>query len=399
VQKYERELTATLCTLMVEPIEVDWECDPDSILSELCNRDLNNTPLHILKEWRDLTIQERLEVVDYYHGLPDDVRHDITHTARMFDLRSGYDGVSAKSHWPFYIGKAAEHGDINLVRDILQLCPNSVDNIGTRDDVQWRWSPLMRASDLRVCTLLLDAGAKIEWCDEVEGATPLVMACLQGSVEKVRLLLERGANIGFNSLTLGTPLDTAIGQARTEIVELLIEAGADIEHADENGLTPLMAACSYEGRGTIVALLLRGGPRGGANVHRAETGWGRTALHLAASCGDCETAEMLLEKATANRCCNPHAPSVGGLVGAMSFGNETPMSCAKTVEMRQLLSRWDNWERRRNVLISLYGFGLWRLKDYDREVVSTNYSNPRIALHVLRVLGDANLGRLIVEYV
>jgi len=382
---------------MVDPIEVDWECDPDSILSELCTRDLVDVPVHVLREWRDLERPERIEIVEYYKSLSEDVRSDIRRTACMFDLRGGFDGVNAKSNWPYYIAKAAEMGDLNLVRDILELCPGAVDNPGTREDMYWSVPALMRATDVKICTLLLNSGADIEWHHGYSGdiTTPLLCAIENGEVDKARLLVERGADLTWRNNT-GAALEVAIFGAQFEIAKFLVDAGADVNAVGDGGVTVLMRACCLADASRFVSLLLHGGIHC-ADIHRTAVYDRFSALHCAASSGDCASAELLLKKCDADRCCNHHDPSLGSLLELRTIAGRSPLDVAHTQEMKELLLRWSNWERRRCALISLYGFGLWRLSNGAGDC-NNNYLHPRLPLYVLRVLGDQNLGRVIIEY-
>jgi hypothetical protein len=78
-----------------------------------------------------------------------------------------------------------------------------------------------------------------------EGYTPLWWASHRGNTEKVKLLLEAGAdpNIKGYGRENSTPLYTAANLGHPEIVKMLIEAGADVNfQIPWNKKTPLLVA-------------------------------------------------------------------------------------------------------------------------------------------------------------
>jgi ankyrin repeat protein len=113
------------------------------------------------------------------------------------------------------------------------------------------WTPLCllcnnRFDDeaVRVASLLLDHGAKInQVCGEFDD-TPLLLACWKGRADLVSLLLERGANVkavrsdGLNVLHCAC-MNGAFGK---EIIPLLVKAGADVNAVDKFGKTALTYA-------------------------------------------------------------------------------------------------------------------------------------------------------------
>ena len=70
--------------------------------------------------------------------------------------------------------------------------------------------------------------------------TPLHIAASGNDLQKVVLLLEKGAELEARSTNGWTPLMIAAGYSSTpEIVALLIEKGAELEARDTAGKTPL----------------------------------------------------------------------------------------------------------------------------------------------------------------
>lgn len=143
----------------------------------------------------------------------------------------------------------------------------------------------------KIVVLLANHRAKVDVAD-LNGLTPLMVACITGSTEAGRALLARGANPNLTvtksvadsvtaRLFLGT---TPVLQNATSTGELLIpllEAGADGSVRDQDGNTILHLAClrlhSKESIARLIALGLDPGARNGA---------GETPLHAAAKAGN-----------------------------------------------------------------------------------------------------------------
>ncbi|EED13813.1 ankyrin, putative [Talaromyces stipitatus ATCC 10500] len=102
--------------------------------------------------------------------------------------------------------------------------------------------------------ILLDAGANINALDQW-GATALEI-CRAGSQRSLSILLiEHGAKLTDDTLTLNAFLELAVIHGSAEAVSRLVAAGAELWKKDWYGRTPFMIARSYE-REDIAALLL-----------------------------------------------------------------------------------------------------------------------------------------------
>jgi ankyrin repeat protein len=88
----------------------------------------------------------------------------------------------------------------------------------------------------------------------VDGYSPLILACYRGNNEVAKLLIETGCDINGSS-KMGTPLMAAIVKGNTEIAKFLIEKKADINKIDDNGTTALIYAVQFNNT-TILNLLL-----------------------------------------------------------------------------------------------------------------------------------------------
>ena len=120
------------------------------------------------------------------------------------------------------------------------------------------------------------------------GITPLMNAAMNGNVQAVKLLIEKGAdpslkdNSGLNSLHFA-----AIG-GDTDIISLIHTRMPDIESLNGEGETPLLVA-AYNGKLHAVKWFLE---RGANATYEDKGGW--NALHSAASSGDPETIDHIL---------------------------------------------------------------------------------------------------------
>ena len=80
-----------------------------------------------------------------------------------------------------------------------------------------------RTGDVEAMTQLLDGGAAVD-------KVALFVTCEHGHVDAVRLLLERGAEVGRGKENGRTPLYIACEHGRVNVARLLLERGAVFEH-------------------------------------------------------------------------------------------------------------------------------------------------------------------------
>ncbi|MGI9653510.1 ankyrin repeat domain-containing protein [Chryseobacterium sp. RLHN22] len=133
---------------------------------------------------------------------------------------------------------------------------NSVSKNGT--------TPLSSASGNESCStelmdFLIKKDAKIN--TEKYGRTPLIEAVSSNCIEKVRYLVENGANINQKSEGFGgvSPLTEALWQTNFEITKYLVENGADVNIQRDNGETALLVAVWNEKNLNAVDLLIQKG--------------------------------------------------------------------------------------------------------------------------------------------
>ena len=118
--------------------------------------------------------------------------------------------------------------------------------------------------------------------------TPLHIAASGNDLQKVVLLLEKGAEVNARNTDGKTPLMFAArGSSTPEIVALLIEKGAEVNARNTNSWTPLMFAAENSSTPEIVQLLLEKG----AEVNARNTA-GYTPLKFAAADTNGKSAEI-----------------------------------------------------------------------------------------------------------
>ena len=114
------------------------------------------------------------------------------------------------------------------------------------------------AGDVDRLTELLDADGDLVNARSEDGFTPLHLAAFFSRGPAVRLLLDRGADVGAvadNEMQV-QPLHSAVAAGSREIVAALLMAGADVNARQQGGFTPLMAAQQHEEEGEMARLLM-----------------------------------------------------------------------------------------------------------------------------------------------
>lgn len=136
---------------------------------------------------------------------------------------------------------------------------------------------------------LLEEGANVNAVLPGDG-TPLIAAAKNGHLEMVRLLLDRGAKPDLGVKGDGNPLLNAAREGHRDVVTLLLERGADVDAGVEGDGNALIMA-SGGGFVDIVALLLERG----ANIHKVVAG-DENPIIKACETGQLDVVKLLLDK-------------------------------------------------------------------------------------------------------
>lgn len=143
---------------------------------------------------------------------------------------------------PLELTEAAALGDSGAVGEIIRRDPAALRSLSPDG-----WTPLHLAAFLghsAVARQLLDAGADLEAYSNNSTHNRPLHAALAGKtdVETVRLLIERGAEVGAKGASAVTPLHLAASRGATDLIALLLSRGADRGATLDDGATPAALA-------------------------------------------------------------------------------------------------------------------------------------------------------------
>jgi len=215
-----------------------------------------------------------------------DVQTIVRLVAEGQDINAKKETESVEGETPLHF--AAKAGQADAIKALIKLGAqiNAKDNDGRNSLMAASANPERRD----VVEVLLDLGANMDAQDKA-GMTALDYAAVSGSVDIVRLLLERkaGLNVGKGSKR-SSPIFHAVEGGSLEILRLLITANADV-NSPHAGTSPL-AKAAFNRQSDFVRLLLDAG----ANVEqRDEPLSGRTPLLCAVAGGSLEVVELLIK--------------------------------------------------------------------------------------------------------
>ena len=220
---------------------------------------------------------------------------------------------------------AIRNNDLQQLKGLL----NTADALKNRD--ARGITPLMSAAaagSMEAMRMLIEKGADVN-ATNAFGSTALMWSV--SDLAKTRLLLDSGANVNAASKAGRTALlIAAMGGRSSEIVELLIARGADVKAKDGANFTTLNAATIGNDTETIRILIAAG-----VDVN-TPGGPGFTPLINAASVGNVAAAKMLIAKgANVNAVSAPSLSNVKN--GPIALGNFTPLIAAATVGSAELV--------------------------------------------------------------
>lgn len=148
------------------------------------------------------------------------VTHDNVDRVRTLLLR-GTDTNAVHPQFGPAIVVAARERSWNVVRELAGITGTRVDAPNARGETAAMLAALQ--GELDIVRLLVEKGAEVNR----PGWTPLHYAATSGNLDLLRYLLDRNAYIDAQSPNRSTPLMMAARQDRIDAVHLLVEAGAD----------------------------------------------------------------------------------------------------------------------------------------------------------------------------
>jgi ankyrin repeat protein len=144
-----------------------------------------------------------------------------------------------------------------------------------------------KAQHSEVALLLLTHGA--DHRIDIEGSSPLHVACLVGDRTFAEALIETGADVNAVSEdAMETPLHAALGEGHGGVAELLVNKGANVNAGNASQRTSLHYLATFLHDKKLAELIIQRG----ANVN-AKDKEGHTPLALASRAGNSEVAEVL----------------------------------------------------------------------------------------------------------
>src|SRR5665213_3578309 len=203
------------------------------------------------------------------------VRVDDFETARRL-IRAGADPSKPNRYGVTPMSLASANGNAEMIALLLEAGADA--NVSDKQG-ETALMTATKVGNIDAVKTLLDHGAAVDARDPAFQQTALMMAVRGDHPDVVKLLVERGARVnietrtgttpswvlpnsipgfghgigiirgglpdrGFRYLIPGalTPLLYAARDGRVETAKMLLGAGAEIEHADANGITPLLMA-------------------------------------------------------------------------------------------------------------------------------------------------------------
>ncbi|KAJ6783179.1 hypothetical protein PWT90_10047 [Aphanocladium album] len=206
-------------------------------------------------------------------------------------------------------------GDLKMVQELL--------NFGVAIEGESAPSAVHTAASYgysEVVHLLLDYGADGAVVDSAR-ETPL-HAAIHGEHQGVVEVLLNWNSVLVNSAAsdLRTPLHLAATIGALGILKLLLEHNADVAVADDEGLSPFLAAVQHNQIQAAMALLDGGSEVGNCTKDDIQS----TALHLASRNGNTEMMKMLLDRGT-----DPSAVDANGWTPFAVAVNKNHVEAAK----------------------------------------------------------------------
>ena len=289
----------------VKPAETAWTLDPTAreVTVHLSKCDEN-------EPWRSLTRQGKQNEAAKAFAQLEKVKKLFESTREgtprefddlLDDLVSAQREEADDPNKPFPVSEVRDGNRKNALHFAaqlgnLELCKHLVGEHGVpadSRDVEGE-TPLSLAcasAQAEVVAWLLDSANADPNLPSASSSFPIHRSAMSGDLESLKRLVAKGADVNAPS-DLGSPLHCAAGSGGESCVKYLLSLGGkvDLEMADSSGVTPLIASVAHGDRRTVNLLL-----EAGANPNALAQG-GATALHIASSMDDEKLVTSLLNK-------------------------------------------------------------------------------------------------------
>lgn len=167
-----------------------------------------------------------------------------------------FDNMPAKALW-FVLNNTVIKGPevaLSIILSIncgleLRSKEEEGDFTGRTFKVGYGCTPLLlaaHANRLDVARALVALGADVNVAETKWKSHSLHSAASHNNVELIKLLLDKGADVNFQSRNNDTPLHWAASFARLQAIEVLLASGANVKAETTKGATPMMR---FEGDG------------------------------------------------------------------------------------------------------------------------------------------------------
>ena len=174
---------------------------------------------------------------------------------------------------------ACMHGKIDAINVLLEAEADT--NITEIDGHTCLHKAVNANCGTRVVQAIIDHGADVNAINKYN-KTALLIACMDGKIDAINVLLEAGADTNITETDGHTCLHKAVNaNCDEQTVQAIIDHGADVNAINKDNETALLIAC-MNGQNDAINVLLKAG----ADTNITETD-GHTCLHIAvnANCG------------------------------------------------------------------------------------------------------------------
>ena len=172
-------------------------------------------------------------------------------------LREGHDPNSRDSAGNSALHIAALLGHAEIAKELI-AAGGDVDACTCNESKSTPLLTAIESGHTEIGRMLLDHGADTRATNGI-GVSPLLMAAFRNDVRMMLALINKGADVNHRfSVTGWSPLHAASACNNPVAIAILVHAGANVNARDNDGDTPLIAACSMEHIDCVHQLLAGG---------------------------------------------------------------------------------------------------------------------------------------------